>query len=377
MGASASGDLLFIPHGLGLSPSLHQSAMASITDEGLRAAFGDLQLMVGSEMISQADDYSGVVLVGTTPTLPDDMAPLIVVDASGRVRETYKLWEQHRGNLERLPSAGNSFQELGVHLWKRASGRDQLRDPATLNEISAAIAELFERDPNGEWLILTYKDAVEDLKASVERSSPSSMHPKLHWLHWGKHRSTNDFKNVENVIIVGQFNYRQNDYLGLTLAASGLPLVAKALPDTTAMKLGEYKHNLLQAVCRASVRKASQGVARACSAFVVSRQGNVERVIEEVFPGCSVIPWKDDEPPAGRVADAIAYLRSQLIEGEATEVTKASIRAALGIRSAPDLSQNILRTVPFRHFLADNFLEMTRTTIRRAVSQFDEVEDGF
>jgi hypothetical protein len=342
----------------------------------MREAFDNLQLMVGSEMIAQADERYGMVLVGTMPTLPDDMAPLIVVDASGRVRETYKLWEQHRGNLERLPSASNSFQELGVHLWKRSSGKDALRDPTTRDEFATAIAELFERDRDGEWLIVTYKDAVEDLKVAIERACPPSQRPKLHWLHWGRHHSTNEFRDVENVVIVGQSTYRRNDYLGLTLAASGLQLVAKALPDTSDMKVGEYKHNLLQAVCRASVRNASQGVARACSAFVITSQGNAERVIAEVFPGCSVIPWKDDDLPSGRIAEAMAYITKRFQETGLTEVRKRDIAVQLGI-SPQNLSSNVLSTAPFAHFLSLSDLEMTQATISRIVCGFDAIEGGY
>jgi hypothetical protein len=376
MGASAAGDLLSIPLGLELPSNLRQSAGAAMMDVRLRAVFDNLQLMVGSEMIAQADERYGVALVGTTPTLPEDIAPIIVVDASGRVRETYKLWEKHRGNLERLPGAGNSFHQLRVHLWKRSSGKDRLRDPAIREEFATAIVELFERDPDGEWLIVTYKDAVEDLKASVKRACDSSQPPNLHWLHWGKHHSTNAFKDVENVIIVGQSTYRQNDYLGLTLAASGLPLLANGLPSTTEINVGEYKHNLLQAICRASVRNASQGIAKPCNAFVITSQGSLERLMEEVFPGCRVTVWKEVATLTPRVAQAIAYIVDQFSDDGTTELAKGSIAAALGI-SSTNLSTNILSTEPFEDFLSEYGLIKTRTTIQRAPYMFDDIEGGY
>ncbi len=52
------------------------------------------------------------------------------------------------------------------------------------------------------------------------------------------------------------------------------------------MKVGEYQHNLLQAVCRASVRKASQGVTERCNLFLITSQLRIEEVLEKTFPGC-------------------------------------------------------------------------------------------
>ncbi|MCC2979049.1 hypothetical protein [Sphingomonas sp. IC4-52] len=41
-------------------------------------------------------------LSGAAPTLPADFAPVIILDASGRVRETYRLWEKRKGGLKRF-----------------------------------------------------------------------------------------------------------------------------------------------------------------------------------------------------------------------------------------------------------------------------------
>lgn len=200
-------------------------------------------------------------LLGLTEPLPADLAPLIVVDASGRVRNAYGIWEAERGDLIRLPGAGNVYEGVNLHHWHRASGRDALAEPNQLNEIASGIAQAFQRDPEGEWLIIASKAVLEGLKLAVTGHDHPLHERQLHWLNWGRHRSTNDYKDVENVVIVGLHRYRPTDYQALALAASGKPLWSKDYPDPSIVRHGELKHNLLQAACRGRLRQANRGVA--------------------------------------------------------------------------------------------------------------------
>ena len=353
-----------IPLSLNLTSGATYRASSSITGNGPAETFEKLQLMVASEMLLQHDERYGRVLVGSSPTLPDDIKPLIVVDASGRVRTTYKLWEEHRGDLVRLDSAGVSFHDLNIHLWKRSAGKTELADAAARSEIADALAEAFQRDPEGDWLIVTYKDTIEDLKRAVSRACDPSATPSLHWLNWGRHHSTNEFREADNIVIVGQRTYRTCDYLGLTLAAKGLDIDTDDLPETSETRSGEHQHHLLQAVCRAAVRKSDNGTAGRCNAYLITSIGDAERVLEEVFPGYNLIPWKDDAAPSGYVGDAIRFLEDQLSDPTVDEVTKESLRDAIGMRHAASLSPNVLRKEVFRQYLADNQLEAVGQVIR-------------
>jgi hypothetical protein len=42
-------------------------------------------------------------------TLPENLAPLVILDASGRVRTTYRQWRQNRGGLEWLATATKRY----------------------------------------------------------------------------------------------------------------------------------------------------------------------------------------------------------------------------------------------------------------------------
>jgi hypothetical protein len=362
-------ELLYLNHA-------QQRFAKPLLSSGEQDVIAQLQLVSGSSLRTVQDERYGSVLIGVTPTLPEDFAPVIILDASGRVRETYEEWSRHEGNLERLVSARNCYHKLNVHVWKRSSGTDALNDPDTRTEIALAMGTLFERDPEGQWLIVTYKGAKDGLELAVERNKPANVNPKLTYIHWGIHHSTNAHRDIDNVIVVGQFTYRSLDYLGLVLASSGLPDPSNAMPDTRAMKVGEYQHNLLQAVCRASVRKASEGVTDRCNLFLITSQPRIEEVLETTFPGCSVTEWRGGGQLNGHMFEATRFIRSCLIVGNQESISKASIKDHLGI-SSQSLSGNVLRKPEFERFIRSNGLEMTTRSIRRVASGFEAIAGGY
>lgn len=364
-----------IPDGFRLRPDEAASIRAEIDSQRVREQFDDLLLMAGSEMLALADDRYGKVMVGTTPMLPDDFAPVVVVDASIRVQGTYVLWEQGRGGVERLPSAGNSFHEVNIRWWNHPSGRDALNAPQSRRAIAEGIVkQMVERDPNGEWLILSRERTLPALQADIERLWPPEHRGRLHWLHWGRHRSTNQYRHIDNIVIVGLHRYRDIDYLALTLAASGQPLASAKSADISTVRVGEIQHHLLQGVCRGAVREADRGVAGQANVLIVGTLGNASDVIERTFPGANFIEWRGDgdDPPAAPplVQRVIDYLRQRFIVEGAESITKASIAEALAV-DGRNLANNAYSEPALERFLAEHGLEKHRTTFRRAASMFN------
>lgn len=361
------GSIVTVPEEAALCLSVLPSALQAASE--LRGTVEALQEMAGQRMRVEAGTYYGKELLGLTEPLPADLRPLVVVDASGRVRDAYRVWETERGDLVRLPSAGNLYLEVNLHHWHRASGKDALSDPVALREIASGITKAFERDLEGQWLIIAPKDPLEDLREAVNAHSHPLTEGQLHWLNWGRHRSTNDFKDVENVIIVGLNRYRPTDYQALALAASGKLLDAKGLSDLAALKAGELKHNLLQAACRGSLRQANHGRAAPCNVFVIGKVDDAERFFDQVFPMCNYVAWRGRLSTLDqRVATAIEWVREARERDPHGEIRKQDLREALGI-SSQNL-RNVLQNEAFVAFMESEGLEATHRTIRPSRDSF-------
>lgn len=363
-----------VPSALRRPSYLLTNALRYLEAQHLRLTLEALNEMAGKEMLVRSGDRYGKELVGVTDGLPDDIAPLVIVDASGRVREAYDVWEKHRGDLVRLTPAGSSFHQLNVHHWNRGSGKEALEDDETLAEIAEAIVEAFDRDPKGEWLVITHQDSVDSLKEAIKALTPPVDEDHLHWTYWGRHRSTNEFKDISNIAVIGLLNYRQTDYVGLSLAAAGLPVTATDYPDPSQLRLGELQHHLLQGICRGSVRKTRGGIADKCNAFVIARLGDGETFFEDIFPGHSYVQWKDVQPdPGQRIEQAIAFVREGLQTAAGAAISKGAIREALGARKQE--MTRVYNSPRFRYFLAEIGYEAGHTDLYPIQSAFEPIED--
>jgi hypothetical protein len=77
------------------------------TLEAIRDAGGQSLLLA-----SYGGKHSGLTLVGGGKPMPNDLAPAVVLDASGNVRGTYGLMEKAKRNLFRLPSPQGEAQPI-------------------------------------------------------------------------------------------------------------------------------------------------------------------------------------------------------------------------------------------------------------------------
>jgi len=179
-----------------------------------------LARLAGSEVRLVDAGKGDVHLAGAARLLPADFAPAIVLDASGRVRATYQLWEDRVGGLQRLPAAHNDYQDLTIHLWSRPTGRDALGTSAVQQEIAAAIADEVSARASDDWLIIHYKGAEEVVEAVRGLLAPERAE-RVQGLTWGLHHGTNDYAHVPNIVIVGQLTYGRADYPALGSAGIG------------------------------------------------------------------------------------------------------------------------------------------------------------
>ncbi len=85
---------------------LNASSRVQGTDQAETIAA--LLTMNGGAARVQREGKHGNAVLSYRNTLPDDLTPLLVLDASARVRATYSLMER-RGDVQRLPTAEKDY----------------------------------------------------------------------------------------------------------------------------------------------------------------------------------------------------------------------------------------------------------------------------
>lgn len=294
-----------------------------------------LSRLAGQELEPVAIGGGIAELAGAAPPLPDDFAPVVILDASGRVRSTYRVWEQTGGPLRRLPEVTKDYGNLRVYLWERRVGKAPLKLPGTVEEVVTAISDLIEEDrTDDQWLIISYKDP--SIEKQVLQAIRPDAHHRLHFLTWGMHHGTNEFKDCRKVVLLGQLSYGAVGYMALAAACGASDPDKETLVE---LEKGEYRHHLLQALTRASVRYNQHGRSGPCTAYIIASPNlGMHNAIVETFPGCVIERWSPDEKDlGGQVGKLIERLQSARGQG-LRRITKKELREALGM-VAPNFSR--------------------------------------
>lgn len=87
-----------------------------------------------------------MIALNIRDALPTDMAPLLVLDASGSVRETYRCWERYRGGLTRLASARKDYSALDVQVLDQGAAKDSWRENG--ERLAIEVAAVIDSKPD-------------------------------------------------------------------------------------------------------------------------------------------------------------------------------------------------------------------------------------
>ena len=266
-------------------------------------------------MRSAAD---GSAFLTYSDTLPNDIAPLVVLDASGRVRQTYAYLEAHRG-LQRLRVAAKDYTPLTVHVWKRGGGKESFRKHG--DEITKGIAATIQSKPGERWLIVAHKASrgIRNMETELRRALPKGAMQHVQVITWGQHQASNQYSDVPNVVLAGTLFMRASFYVALTHLAQALPTSPGFANETDValIRRGENANFILQALCRGRVRKLNGSQCFPMDAYVIAdAKSGIPEDISRVFPGAHVVDWKPI-PRAlnGRPKQALEATQAMLEEG--------------------------------------------------------------
>jgi hypothetical protein len=191
------------------------------TREDERAVLSALWFVSGKMVTVRRDGAYGNVMLDYRETLPDDLAPMVILDASGRVRTTYRDMEEGRGTLVRLATAPKRYDRLTVNVWTAGGGKGSFKDRGF--ELYAGIAKAIESKPNEKWLVVAHRASNQagDTEREVRALLETTCQDNVTFITWGKHAATNVHKDVPNVILAGTLFYRGSYYEALKRLAAG------------------------------------------------------------------------------------------------------------------------------------------------------------
>ncbi|HYE06587.1 MAG TPA: hypothetical protein VEL07_13810 [Planctomycetota bacterium] len=353
-----------------------------------RHAATSLWYISGKTVTVRLDGRFGHTVIDYRDTMPLDLAPMLITDASGRVRDGYRDMQDERRILVKLESAPKSYEPLTVHVWKRGGGKSSFQG-STGVDLLDGIAKTVDTKPGERWLIVHHRAdgfRVGDVEKEIRKRVKATPGDNLAFISWGNHQATNAYVDYENVILAGTLYYRPSFYEALKRLNADRPSGAGRVTqeEIERVMLGEHAHLILQALCRGRVRKCDGEKCAPMHAYVIaSMRSHIPQALPAIFPGCTVNPWKPIEVPlSGRVAKVVAYVERWLASSATTDVLSfKTICHDLRIGST-DFGNNIRKNPAFRDALAELSLEEWTTgkryftCFRRVVCGYGFVEDA-
>lgn len=247
--------------------------------------------------------------------------PLLILDASGSVRETYRQWQQSRRGLKIVATARKSYANLTIRIWPRGGGKSAFK--AHSPDLAEGIAKTIRSRAAEEWLVVTHLprhglyDPEADIRAAL-RSDPGGLgqcltkiEDRVHFVTWGSHRATNAYGHIKNVILAGTLFYPRSHYEAVGRLSSATAPDQDYDPQAEQqIKLGEFRHDLLQAICRSAARRSEGDGCPEVDVYVIaSDRSGVADLMTTVFPGCRTALWSPRlRGIEGKVDQAIEFI---------------------------------------------------------------------
>jgi len=283
-----------------------------------------LWLLADQEVALVRQENRGNSLINFTSALPTDLAPMVILDASGRVRGTYQQWAKHRRTLVRLPGAAKDYSPLTIYRWNQSSSQtawspvtDKHRRTVTIDRLVSSVVNIIRtRPPEEPFIIVIHKPKPKLANAeALIRKAVSERPGVLQFIPYGEHTSTNAYAGIPNIIIAATLIYQpaQNEATGRGAAGTSID---REYPkdDLEEIALGEHAHHFYQAICRSSVRKSKGSSCPVTRCWIIGATcwGFTKENLQRTFPGAKVYAYKgtfnERIVPQGKAKSALEFI---------------------------------------------------------------------
>jgi hypothetical protein len=342
--------------------------------QSIYAASQDLYLLAGKDVTVRR--AFGNTCVYYENILPDDLKPIVICDASGRVRQTYPHWSKGRGDLVELQRGPKDYSNMTLHIWPRAGSKNAWK--ADRDElIEGIVSTIHSQSDNETWLIFHHKDipllrkdgVVDALKIPELIKARVRQPQRLSFAHWGGDdaRATNEFRDVRNIVLAGTLFFDEPTYEALGRLSLGLQPTER-LPRGVLkqIKRGEHANLILQAVCRGAVRQSDGETCGQCDVYVIAanKHGIPEMLRDgSIFPGAKAEEWMPIKRKlTGKVKQAFDFVVTWTGQNPGEFLEYSRVRERIGVRDKGNFSRTIL---DYPGFLE----ELDRLGIERVLSR--------
>jgi hypothetical protein len=327
--------------------------------------------LAGSTAYLRGNDHTDWTFFGAGRSLPADIMPLLVLDASARLTSRYKQLLAHGMNVVELEPALLTYDRVAVHWCNLAAGKTALRDAAQRGIIYGTIADLVNAKPSEDFLIVIAKDACGGGEGPV--AMPKELHAllpdpdRVRVTSWGRHIGTNEYRDIPNVIIVSAYNYGDDGYDALALAASGRQDGIVSKEERREEVASAFMHNVYQAVCRSTVRQRDGASAGAANVYLIMKDSEQRREqIMCALPGCSIDVWMPATPTKETKHDLVLRTLFAILEEQESVSFKALTTACAG--SGDSYLTKIVRTPRFKDAIAGKGIVRRKNRFHRTSS---------
>jgi hypothetical protein len=296
----------------------------------------------------------GRVALDCIESLPSDLQPCAVTDASARYRGTYTLYEKYQGGIIKLSPEDSckKFDPLTTYVMHRSTSKATYSNPKEIDKVAADTLQVIMSRPREEFLVVVTVANFKRMSTAILGKLQKVERGRVKFLTWGRHTATNDFKDIPNVIVTSLLYYRPCDYVAGMRAAAVLPASEGFIPKECFKEFqrGEIAHHLLQAANRGKMRKCIGSMCPEARLWIMAAKAiGVEGIIEEVFPGCTIKVWESVAPKEiGGIREQLtAHILADLQTGT-LNLPWASVRKAFGIKAQSNFRKLYLNDGTFR-----------------------------
>ncbi len=178
---------------------------------------------LGGRVLRVHADNTGNTALSYEDILPSDIAPMLILDASGQQRKTYELWYKGRSGIKFLVSPQKTYEGLTIHHWNVGSGRIAHLQGRWKIIADGVAKTINENIPTGDDVLVIHFKAggrIPDMSAEIS-SGLLREQDRVKFCNWGRETATNEYCHIKHVILAGVPQYHPSWYEATARSAKG------------------------------------------------------------------------------------------------------------------------------------------------------------